>query len=122
MLLCDQIHFFAFEKLISLPSQRRVSLYCYIILSAEVDGWALPQTWMDFKLVNSGLDSKLLNQPLQMIFKEVAYPNILNFTLFLHLHKGSPSLMSHLAIFWIIWFQFSDSRPMNKDKIQILAS
>lgn len=63
----------------------------------------------------------VFQQVLKMFFHKVAYTNILDFSLFLHFYQGSPTFQSDFSIFWVIYFEFADSWPVNEKEIKILT-
>ena len=46
---------------------------------------------MNLELINSGFNIRILQQVFQMMFQEIAHPNVSNFSFFLKLNESFPS-------------------------------
>lgn len=97
----------------------RVSFNNNVIFITKIYCILLPKERMSLDLIHNRFLLRVLKKMLKMSFHKIAYSNIFDFTLLLQFYHSFPRLQSNFCIFRVLNFDFTYSRPMDKEKIKI---
>jgi hypothetical protein len=90
------------------------------VLSAEVDGVALPQQGVDLELVDGRLHLRVREQVLEVAPEVVADSDVPRLPLPLRLHQRPPALPPHFPVALAAGLLLVHSRPVDDHQVQVL--